>query len=267
MRETDRLFAGSIPEIYDRYSVPLIFDPYARDLAGGSRPLALPRARDRRRHRHRHPRAGRRAARRCDRRHRPQPADARLRGRGGPSATVAWRQADAWQLPFADASFDAVVCQFGVMFFPDRVAGYARRGACCGRAGRSCSTSGTGSTHNELPHGSPRPLAAVFPDDPPRFLARLPHGYHEVDGFAPTSPAARLHRHRRSRRCASCRAPSPRHPAIGFCQGTPLRSEIEARDPGRLDEITDAAAHAIATRFGDGMIEGRMQAHVIVARH
>jgi hypothetical protein len=62
------------------------------------------------------------------------------------------------------------------------------------------------------------------------------------------------------------RAPSPRHPAIGFCQGSPLRLEIEARDPGRLGEVTDAAARAVAARFGDGPFEARIQAHVIVAR-
>ena len=63
-------------------------------------------------------------------------------------------------------------------------------------------------------------------------------------------------------------APAPLRiatPAIGFCQGTPLRNEIEARDPARLAEATDAAAKAIAARFGPGPIDGKIQAHVITA--
>jgi hypothetical protein len=61
------------------------------------------------------------------------------------------------------------------------------------------------------------------------------------------------------------RAPSPRDPAIAYCQGTPLRNEIEARDPSRLDEATRKAADALAQRFGSGAIEGRIRAHVITA--
>jgi hypothetical protein len=52
-------------------------------------------------------------------------------------------------------------------------------------------------------------------------------------------------------------------PAIAYCQGTPLRNEIEARDAKRLEEATDAAAHAIARRFGSGAVEGKIQAHVV----
>jgi hypothetical protein len=107
-------------------------------------------------------------------------------------------------------------------------------------------------------------LASVFPDDPPRFLARGPHGYHDADqvrrdlaagGFSVTPRIETV--------AARSRAASPRIPAIGFCQGTPLRNEIEARDASRLGEATDAAAEAIARRFGRGAIDGKMRAHVV----
>ena len=61
------------------------------------------------------------------------------------------------------------------------------------------------------------------------------------------------------------RAPSPRHPAVAYCQGTPLRNEIEARDASRLDEATSNAADAIARRFGNGAVEGRIRAFVVTA--
>jgi hypothetical protein len=53
--------------------------------------------------------------------------------------------------------------------------------------------------------------------------------------------------------------------AIGYCQGTPMRNEIEARDPERLAESTEAAAAMIAERFGSGRVVGQISAHVITA--
>ncbi len=108
-------------------------------------------------------------------------------------------------------------------------------------------------------------LATVFPHDPPRFMARTPHGYHDVAkiredlrnaGF--TDVALETVEHR-------SKAGSPRDVAVAYCQGTPLRSEIEARDASRLEDATDAAADAIARRFGTGPVDGLITAHVIVA--
>ena len=107
-------------------------------------------------------------------------------------------------------------------------------------------------------------LASVFPEDPPRFLARTPHGYHVPariaqdlagGGFVAPPEIVTL--------AARSRARSHRDPAIAFCQGTPLRSEIEARNASRLEEATDAAAEALGRRFGRGAVDGKMQAHVV----
>jgi hypothetical protein len=107
-------------------------------------------------------------------------------------------------------------------------------------------------------------LAALFPEDPPRFLARTPHGYHEpagierdlvAGGFGTAPEIVTV--------AARSRAKSPRDPAIAYCQGTPLRSEIETRDASRLAEATDAATEAIGRRFGFGNVDGKIQAHVV----
>jgi hypothetical protein len=109
-------------------------------------------------------------------------------------------------------------------------------------------------------------VAAMFPQDPPRFLARTPHGYCDAGkirdelgaaGFANISIEPIDHR---------SRAPSPRHPAVAYCQGTPLRNEIEARDVSRMAAATDAAEIELARRFGTGIVEGRIQAHVVEVR-
>ena len=107
-------------------------------------------------------------------------------------------------------------------------------------------------------------LESVFPKDPPRFLARTPHGYHDRStierdlangGFKKPGRFVTV--------AARSRAPSPRAPAIAYCQGTPLRNEIEARDASQLGKATDIAAAAIAKRFGPGAVDGKIQAHIV----
>jgi hypothetical protein len=109
------------------------------------------------------------------------------------------------------------------------------------------------------------PLAKIFPDDPPPFLAPTPHGYHDTApirselqdaGFSPVVIETRAEQ---------SRASSPRLPAVAYCQGTLLRNEIEAREPGKLESATDYVASAIADRHGRGDVVAKIQAHVIVA--
>jgi hypothetical protein len=107
-------------------------------------------------------------------------------------------------------------------------------------------------------------LATVFPGDPPRFMARLPHGYHDTatirrdladGGFSEQPEILSV--------TARSLAASARIPAMAYCQGTPLRSEIETRDPARLDAATAVAEAALAERFGRAAVDGKIQAHVI----
>jgi hypothetical protein len=107
--------------------------------------------------------------------------------------------------------------------------------------------------------------AAVFPDDPPRFLARTPHGYHDTALIREELGNAGFSRIFITTLEKTSRAPSPRHPAVAYCQGTPLRNEIEARDASLLDWTTDRATQAISERYGKSQVSGKIQGHVIVA--
>jgi ubiquinone/menaquinone biosynthesis C-methylase UbiE len=265
MVATDKVFAGSIPELYDRLLVPLIFEPYALDLAERMAKAA--------------PRsvlevaAGTGVLTRAMASH--LAADARLtvtdlnqpmldhaKARQ-PDERIEWKQADALALPFADASFDAVACQFGVMFFPDKVQGYREARRVLKPGGHYIFNVWDRISENEFADAVTQALATLFPSDPPRFLARTPHGYHDAGqirrelgaaGFSDISVEAVDHR---------SKAASPRDPAIAYCQGTPLRNEIEAR--GNLEEATNRAAEAVAQRFGNGAVDGRIRAFVITA--
>jgi SAM-dependent methyltransferase len=265
--DSDKVFAGSIPKLYETHLVPLIFEPYAQDLA---RRLA-----SRRVGRVLEIAAGTGVVTRAMASllpahvtivatdlNQPMLDQAMAQGTG---RAVDWRRADAMQLPFEDRGFDAVVCQFGAMFFPDRSKAYAEARRVLDVGGIFVFNVWDRIRENEFADTVTTALASLFPDDPPRFLARTPYGYHDrktierdlaAGGFVADPHITTV--------AARSRAESPRIPAIAFCQGTPLRNEIEAHDATRLAEATDIAAEAIAKRFGRGAVDAKIQAHVVV---
>lgn len=266
MAETDKLFAGSIPEIYDRFLVPLIFEASARDLAEtvATEPAraVLETA------------AGTGAVTRALLRRLPGEVSITATDLNQPmldraaatlsDARVSWRQADATALPFADGSFDAVVCQFGVMFFPDKPKAYGEAKRVLRSDGNFFFNVWGKIADNEFAHEVTEALAELFPADPPRFLARTPHGYHDIGvtraalkdaGFSLVDCETVVGKSKGTARDA----------ALAYCQGTPLRNEIEARGPGRLEEATLTAANALERRFGQGQIEGKIVSLVFKA--
>lgn len=267
MQETDKLFVGSIPEFYDRFLGHLIFEPYALDLAERVARLAPKRLLE--------TAAGTGRVTRALVRALPETVEivATDLNQGmvdfgaaviqAPNLT--WQQADALALPFDDRTFDAVVCQFGVMFFPDKRAGFREALRVLRPGGHFLFSVWDRIENNEMARTVSDTVAALFPADPPQFLARTPHGHHDTAILRDTLAQSGFTRVDVATVEKRSRAPSHRDPAIGFCQGTPLRSEIEARAPTRLAEATDAAAKAIAARFGPGPIDGKIQAHVITA--
>lgn len=267
MREdTDKLFRGSIPQVYEQHLVPLIFQPYAADMAdrvAQRRPSAVLEIA-----------AGTGVVTRVLAKklapdvqiiatdlNEPMLAQAAATGT---ARAVEWRQADAMQLPFGDGMFDLVVCQFGAMFFPQKSAAFSEVRRVLRRGGTFLFNVWDRIEENEFAHVVTQTLADIFPDDPPRFLARTPHGYHQQEKIVADVAAAGFEEQPAiSTLAMRSRAESPRVPAVAYTQGTPLRGEVEARDASRLAEATDLVAHAIATRFGPGEVDGKIQAHVV----
>jgi ubiquinone/menaquinone biosynthesis C-methylase UbiE len=268
MSETDKVFAGSIPENYDRYLVPLIFESFAQDIAQRAAALSPDAVLE--------TAAGsgvvtRSLALRLSRGARyvvtdlNQPMLDYAATRQAADSRITWRKADALALPFEDATFDLVCCQFGVMFFPDRLSGYLEAKRVLKPGGHFLFNVWDCIEENVFADDVTNALADVFPSDPPRFLARTPHGYHNTTLIRAELETAGFSRAVIETRAEQSHASSPRHPAIAYCQGTPLRNEIEARDANMLDFATDYAATKIANRHGNGEIAAKIQAHVIVA--
>lgn len=268
MLEADKVFAGSIPENYDRYMVPLIFAPFAADLARRAAALmpidVLEIA------------AGTGAVtREMIPRLLPaahyvvtdlnQPMLDFAAAQQAPDSRLKWRQADAQLLPFENAAFDLVFCQFGAMFFNDRAAAYREAKRVLKPGGHYLFNVWDRIDENHFANDVTNALAGLFPDDPPRFMARTPHGYHDTALIRRELENAGFSRVTIETVAAQSRAPSPRVAAVAYCQGTVLRTEIEARAPGKLDVATDCAAAAIKARHGNGEVTAKIQAHVILA--
>jgi SAM-dependent methyltransferase len=263
----DTVFSGSVPLIYDTYLGPLIFEPFADDLA-----MRLPPTNQRR---VLETAAGTGIVTRALLRslsatgsmvatdlNQPMLDHAAARTS---SSQITWQRADAQALPFPDNMFDAVLCQFGVMFFPDKKKAYCEARRVLKPGGLFLFSVWDKIEENEFAELVTGAVANIFPDDPPLFLARTPHGYFDEAAILGDLASAgftdvRLETLMRRSVAASCR-----DPAIGYCQGTPLRNEIEARDARRLTEATEAAANKISAKFGPGPVDGKIQAHVITA--
>jgi len=264
--DSDKVFSGSIPKLYEKYLVPMIFEPYAEDLVKrlASRPVtrvleiasgtgvvtrnlasALPES----------------VSIVATDLNQPMLDQAAAIGTTRP---VEWHQADAMQLPFPDGSFDAVVCQFGVMFFPDRSKAFSEARRVLRPGGIFIFNVWDRIAENEFAETATAALASLFAHDPPSFMARTPHGYHDRaiierdlagGGFSALPQISTV--------AARSRAASARDVAIAYCQGTPLRNEIEARDLAGLGTATDRVEEAIAAKFGRGPVDGKIQAHVV----
>ncbi|ALL67793.1 ubiquinone/menaquinone biosynthesis methyltransferase [Paraburkholderia caribensis MBA4] len=269
-KSNDTGFTGSIPEIYERYLVPMIFEPYARDLANRAASVQPSRVLE--------IAAGTGVVTRAmtdvlpahveivatDLNQAMLDCAAAL----GTCRSVTWQQADAMHLPFDDASFDLIVCQFGAMFFPDKARAFAEARRVLRSGGLMLFDVWDRIEENAFAATVSAALGKLYAADPPGFLRRVPHGYWDTNVIARDladggfdAPSPRLETIAKRSRAASAEAA-----AVAFCQGTPMRAEIEARSGAMLDEATAACATALRERFGDSAIDGKIQAHVVTAQ-
>ena len=264
----DTAFTGSVAQLYESHLVPLIFEPYAVDMAK--------RVAARKPRRVLEIAAGtgvvtRQLAVMLDPACEIVATDLNAAmideaQRIGTVRPVQWRVADAMQLPFEDGTFDAVVCQFGAMFFPDRAHAFGQARRVLAPGGVFVFNVWDTIESNEFADAVTAGVGALFPQDPPRFLARTPHGYHDAARIRQDLVAGGFAGDVQTETVAfTSRAVSAEIPAIAYCQGTPLRGEIEARDPSGLVRATQAARDEVARRFGDGPVEGQIRALVVSA--
>ena len=265
MEKTHTSFGASIPEHYEQYLVPLIFTDYAAALAEAvtvtNDTHILETA------------CGtgivsRYIAKRLDGQARLMATDLNdpmieeARAALGDAANVEFQQADALNLPFDDKSFDVVLCQFGVMFFPDRVAGYKEAARVLKSDGKFLFNVWDSLENNPFAQTVDEAVQVLYPNDPPNFLA-TPFSCHDLNLIVRELREAGFSKIDISIIPLTSVAPDPRHVALGFVAGTPLANAIEERQTLMLDEVVEGAEKAIQQRFGAGPCEAPMQAFQI----
>ena len=265
MAAIDTQFAGSIPGLYDRYLGPLLFEPYARDMsrrvaafepahvleiAAGTGILTEQLDLDL---------VNASIVATDLNRTMIDVAAAKIR-----SKDVAFQQADALDLPFEDCSFDVVVCQFGVMFFPDKVKGNAEARRVLRKGGAYIIALWDRLEANPASQVVNDTLASLYPDNPPSFLARTPFGYADPQQIERDLRAAGFDDVSIETVEVQGKPLSARDAVMGLIAGCPLAAEVEQRDPAGLKTALDATAEALAPLEADGTL-AHLSAHIATA--
>lgn len=266
MASTDTAFAGSVPSRYDRYLGPLLFKPFARLIAERAQTLAPRRILE--------TAAGTGIVTAALAEAIPDadvvatdlnPDMLEVARRQVRSGKITFELADAMDLPFADSTFDLVVCQFGIMFYPDKLTGNAEARRVLRDGGSYLLTIWDSIDRNPASKIASEAVADLFPDNPPNFFSRTPHGYSDpgrIERELQEAGFSDINIETVERRSDPISAADA---AVGICQGSPLRNEIEERDPGRLDEATRAATGALHRIATGGNLDSRLTAHVVTA--
>jgi ubiquinone/menaquinone biosynthesis C-methylase UbiE len=266
MTATDIEFAGSIPGLYDRYMGPMLFEPYAKVVAERARALRPARILE--------TAAGTGIVTAAMHAALPDAEivatdlnQAMLDVAAGRihSDKVRFTQADALSLPFADASFDLVVCQFGVMFFPDKVAANAEARRVLRDGGKYLLVIWDSVDRNLATKVAGAAVAELFPDGAAAFYERIPFRYHDQAVIEQDLRGAGFNDIDIETVELRSRAPSAREAATGLCQGTPMRAEIEKYGPDALEQATDCAAQALRRFEGPEGFDAPMAAHLATA--
>ncbi|MFK4771804.1 class I SAM-dependent methyltransferase [Rhizobium sp. ZW T2_16] len=269
MTGTDKVFAGAIPALYQEHMVSMIFEPYAEEMAKRTASLDPRKVLE--------IAAGTGVVTRVlATRLAPsariiatdlnQPMLDLAAGLLGASDQVTFRQADALALPFEDDSFDVVVCQFGVMFFADKLESYREVRRVLKDGGVYLFAVWDQISANAFVTVATQVLTERYPEAPPRFMERTPHGYYDTQAIIAALLEAGFTTAVAETVTKVARATTAGSAAIGYCQGTPLAGEILAREPGGLQAVTEAIESALAARFGPGPIEGGISAQIITAK-
>ena len=178
---------------------------------------------------------------------------------------VRFQQADAQELPFDDASFDLVVCQFGAMFFPDKVRAHSEAHRVLRDGGHYLLAIWDSIERNPLTEAAQQVLIALFPDDPPLFMREGPFSYHDTAKIESDLHDAGFDTVEIETVEKRSRSPSAHDAATALCYGTPMGVEVDDREPGSLDQVFAAVEQAFRRFEGPDGIDAPMSAHIVTA--
>ena len=262
-------FAGSFAENYDRHMAPLIFDPYAADLAerlqvpAGGRVLETA--------------AGTGIVTRFLRDSLPKEVQItatdlnetmleQAQRKFGSEDNVTLQLEDAQALSFADDAFDAVVCQFGIMFFPDKLASLHEVRRVLKPGGLLLFNVWDAIEYNDLLRTTNETLTELFPNDPPG-LFHIVFGYHSMDAIRADMETAGFGEMKLTVLPHPCTSPTASQVAIALMTGTPISQYLAQRTQVSQEVVAQTIEDAVANAYGREPVQARMQAIVIQAEN
>lgn len=262
----DPTFTGSVPANYDEFLVPLIFEAYAADLASrvpnipGNRVLEIA--------------AGTGVVTRHLRRELPDSSAITATDLNGAMLEVAQQRstgsditympADACQLPFDNDKFDTVVCQFGIMFFPDKAKALQETLRVLKPGGKYVFNVWDTYEENELVRIVNNALTELLPEDSPKFFD-TPYGECDTEHYRQQLSNAGFEQITTEVISKRSQAASARDVIKGYVYGSPVRAEIEAQRPDGIDAIASDVEDVLVARFGESNIDAKMQAVIFSA--
>ena len=266
MQDQELRFTGSVPAQYEALMVPLLFRPYAEELAQRARAFEPSRILE--------TAAGTGALTRALAAALPtaevvatdlnQPM-LDVNAQQVASDRVHFVQADAQELPFDAGSFDLVVCQFGAMFFPDKVRGHAEARRVLDDGGHYLLAIWDILEHNPLTAATQQVLIDAFPDNPPLFMREGPFGYADTSRIESDLHDAGFDTVEIETVDLKSRCPSAREAAMALCYGTPMGVELDEREPGSIERIFPLVEQALRQFEGPDGIDAPMSAHIVTA--
>ena len=264
-------FDGTVPTNYDRFLVPMLFEPYARDLVQRllrvlPNPTSVLEIA-----------AGTGVVTRHLRDHLPTESRlvasdlkpgmlAKAREKFSATDSVEWREADASALPFASNEFDAVVCQFGIMFLPDKEVAMRETLRVLRPGGFFLFNTWSSLAENPATRVTHETLLQIYRSDPPLFYEKTPFGYHDAGATEQNLRNAGFGEIRHEVVSFPSRSASAVDAASGLVLGTPIFPAIKERSDPRVDEAVSAVAEALRRAIGDEPFETVMSAQVWQAR-
>ncbi len=178
---------------------------------------------------------------------------------------VTFQQADAMALPFPDNSFDAAVCQFGVMFFPDKDKAYSEVYRVLAGGGRYVFSVWDSHDHNPIGRLPAEIAAGFFPSDPPNFFD-APFAYHRIDPIKDSLHRAGLTELRVAVLGRKTTVPDGAAFARALVYGSPVADQIRARGGIDPEQVVEELRQALPREFGANPTRLPLQAIVFEAR-